>query len=174
MKRTQIIPTGREQTFGREEIIVSKTDLKGIITYGNDVFLRVAGYTEEEILGAPHSILRHPDMPRVVFALLWETIQSGKEIFAYVKNLARNGDYYWVLAHVTPTFSDGRIVGYHSMRRWPDPRIVSKFEPIYAELLAIEQRAPDKRSGIEQARSALVAKLGALGTTWDALMFSEI
>ncbi len=174
MKRSQIIPTGRERSFGRDEIIVSKTDLKGIITYGNDVFLRVAGYTEEEILGAPHSILRHPDMPRVVFAVLWETIESGREIFAYVKNLAKDGDHYWVLAHVTPTFVDGRIVGYHSMRRWPDPRIVAKFEPIYAELLAIENRAHDKRSGIEASKAALMAKLKALGTTWDALMFAEI
>ena len=73
-------PTGVERTFDREEIIVSKTDLTGNITYANDVFIRMAGYTEEELLGAPHSIIRHPDMPRAVFQLLWDTIGSGEEI----------------------------------------------------------------------------------------------
>ena len=110
MKETLIHPTGRERTWGDEEIIVSKTDLKGIITYANRTFLKVAGYTEEEVLGKPHSIIRHPDMPRCVFKLLWDTIESGEEIFAYVKNLAKNGDHYWVFAHVTPTFDEqGRI-----------------------------------------------------------------
>ena len=95
--------TGVERFFDKDEIIVSKTDLKGRMTYCNDVFLRIAGYTEQELLGQPHSIIRHPDMPRCVFKLLWDTIGAGKEIFAYVINRAKNGDHYWVLAHVTPS-----------------------------------------------------------------------
>ncbi len=87
-------PTGREVRFGADEIIVSKTDLTGHLTYANDVFLRVAGYTEAEVIGQPHSFIRHPEMPRAVFKLLWDTIQSGREVFAYVVNLTKHGDHY--------------------------------------------------------------------------------
>ena len=112
--------TGVERTFGTDEIIVSKTDTKGRIIYANEVFLRLAGFSEREIIGQPHSIIRHPAMPRCVFKLLWDTISSGKECFAYVLNRSKNGDHYWVLAHVTPTFdSKGTIVSYHSNRRNP-------------------------------------------------------
>lgn len=97
-----IEPTGREQTLETDEIIVSKTDLKGVITYANDVFLRVAGWTEDDIVGEAHNCIRHPDMPRCVFQLLWDTLATGEEIFAYVLNLTKRGDHYWVLAHVTP------------------------------------------------------------------------
>ena len=106
MARPTVAPTGRERVFGEDEIIVSKTDLQGRITYANSVFLRVAGYAEEDVLGQPHSMIRHPGMPRAVFKLLWETIAGGREIFAYVKNLARDGDHYWVFAHVTPSFDN--------------------------------------------------------------------
>ena len=108
MARPTAAPTGRERMFGEDEIIVSKTDLKGRITYANSVFLRVAGYAEEDVLGQPHSMIRHPGMPRAVFKLLWETIAGGREIFAYVKNMARDGDHYWVFAHVTPSFDNRR------------------------------------------------------------------
>lgn len=84
-KSSIITPTGKERFFNENELIVSKTDTGGRITYANDVFLRVAGLTENDALGAPHSLIRHPDMPRAVFKLLWDTIASGQEIFAYVK-----------------------------------------------------------------------------------------
>ena len=96
--------TGTERFFQPDEIIVSKTDLKGAITYANRLFLSLADYTEQEVLDAPHSIVRHPEMPRCIFKLLWGTIQSGNEIFAYVMNRSKNGDHYWVLAHVTPSY----------------------------------------------------------------------
>ena len=108
---THVALTGVERTFAPTDIIVTKTDLKGIITYANQVFLDVAGITEAQAIGAPHSIIRHPDMPRAVFALLWSRLQAGKEIFAYVLNMAATGDHYWVHAHVTPTFDrSGRII----------------------------------------------------------------
>ena len=94
--------TGTERFFDDDKIIVSKTDLKGKLAYCNKLFLDIAGYTEKECLGQPHSMIRHPDMPRCVFALMWDAIQSGNEIFAYVINRAKNGDHYWVNAHVTP------------------------------------------------------------------------
>ena len=95
-------PTGRERTFGPDELIVSKTDLKGRMTYANDVFLRISGYDLDELIGQPHSLIRHPEMPRGLFRLLWQRISTGHEVFAFINNLAKTGDHYWVLAHVTP------------------------------------------------------------------------
>jgi PAS domain S-box-containing protein len=166
-------PTRREITFGPEEIIVSKTDLSGRITYANDVFLRVAGYSESEILGKPHSLIRHPDMPRCVFELLWRTIQGGREIFAYVVNLAKNGDHYWVHAHVTPTFDDGgAIVGYHSNRRCPEPTALAKVRPLYEALVLEEQRASDKLSGMAASAKMLEQLLAKERVRYDELVFS--
>jgi PAS domain S-box-containing protein len=134
-----ITPTHREVFFEPDEIIVSKTDLKGRITYANDVFLRIAGYSEREVLGQPHSIIRHPDMPRAVFKLLWDTLLAGQEIFAYVKNMSRNGDHYWVFAHVTPSFdASGTVIGCHSNRRPPSRKAIEAIEPLYAAVLATE------------------------------------
>lgn len=166
--------TGVERTFGEDEIIVSKTDTKGRITYANDVFLRVAGYEEGEVLGQPHSIIRHPDMPRAVFKLLWDTIESGREIFAYVVNRAKCGDHYWVFAHVTPTFdADGRIIGYHSNRRSPDRRAVQTVQGIYKDLLAIEARhGDDWKAGMEAAVAHLVLTLDQTGMPYDEFIFS--
>lgn len=94
-------PTGQARTFAPDELIVSKTDPKGRITYANDVFLRVSGYELDEVIGQPHNIIRHPEMPRAVFRLLWRQLAAGQEVFAFINNLAKNGDHYWVLAHVT-------------------------------------------------------------------------
>ena len=118
---------------------------QGRITYANDVFLRVAGYSEKEVIGSAHSLVRHPDMPRSVFKLLWDTIQQRHEIFAYVNNLACNGDNYWVLAHVTPSVGrDGRVVGYHSNRRVPDRAAVAVVDGLYAQLREEERRQGEK------------------------------
>ena len=114
-KPSGIQPSGRERHFKPEELIVSKTDLKGHITYANEVFLRLSDYSEGEVLGKPHALIRHPDMPRSVFKLMWDRISSGHEIFAYVVNMASNGDHYWVYAHVTPSFdANHKVIGYHS------------------------------------------------------------
>lgn len=142
--------TGVERFFEENELIVSKTDLKGRLTYCNDVFLNISGYSEKECLGQPHSMIRHPDMPRSIFGLLWETIQDGREIFAYVVNRCKNGDHYWVHAHVTPSRDgSGNIVGYHSNRRVPDRRILENaIQPLYAELLAEERRHTNRKTGM--------------------------
>lgn len=135
------VPTGVERCLGHDEIIVSKTDPRGRITYVNKVFLTISGYSEEEAIGRPHSFVRHPEMPRSVFKLLWETILDGNEIFAYVVNLCKNGDHYWVLAHVTPTFADDdSIVGFHSNRRAPSRVFLPQVIELYARLIAEEQR----------------------------------
>ncbi len=167
------IVKGVERTFGRDEIIVSKTDLKGHITYANDVFLRVSAYSEEEILGRPHSIIRHPETPRGLFHLVWETIQDGGEIFAYLNNLAKDGANYWVLAHITPSRdASGAIVGYHSNRRSPERAAIERLEPLYARMRAAEvghQRAVDAAVA---SRQALEEALG--GQTYEEFVWQLI
>lgn len=166
-----IEPTGRERFFDADEIIVSKTDEKGIITYANKVFLKVAGYEEEEILGQAHNCIRHPDMPRSVFQLLWDTIMAGDEIFAYVVNQAKNGDHYWVLAHVTPTFNgNGDIIGYHSNRRVPERAAVDKVIPVYRALREVEAGHAKRKDGIAAAMKALGDTLGE--TPYDEFVWS--
>ncbi len=161
--------TGVEQFFDENELIVSKTDLKGNLTYCNDVFLRIAGYREEECIGKPHSMIRHPQMPRAIFALLWETIQRGDEIFAYVMNRCKNGDHYWVLAHVTASRDmSGSIIGYHSSRRVPDRRILEgQIIPLYRELLSIEQSSRNRKEGMNTSIETLRQKLDELGMEYD-------
>jgi PAS domain S-box-containing protein len=171
--RLQIAPTGHERTFANDEIIVSKTDLAGRITYANHVFLRVSGYAEEQLLGAPHSVIRHPDMPRAVFKLAWDQLLAGDEVFAYVNNLAANGDHYWVLAHITPSFGpDGSIVGFHSNRRVPEPRAVRAVEPLYATLRAEEQQHRDRADGLRASTARLTGTLAATGLTYDAWIWT--
>jgi PAS domain S-box-containing protein len=170
---SRVTPTGVERRFPETEIIVSKTDVKGVITYANRVFLDVAGLMEREVIGAPHSIVRHPDMPRAVFALMWERLNSGKEIFAYVVNLAANGDHYWVHAHVTPTFgADGAIVGFHSNRRVPDRAAVEKVQQVYRKLRQIEDGNASRAEGLAQSRAHLHAILTQSGMTYDQFVFS--
>ena len=133
--------TGKERTFAPDELIVTKTDLSGKLTYVNRTFLKISDYDEDECLGVQHNVIRHPEMPRAVFELFWRTIQAGEEIFAFVNNRSKNGDNYWVLAHVTPSRDlSGNIVGYHSNRRVPERTILEeRIKPLYAELLSIER-----------------------------------
>jgi PAS domain S-box-containing protein len=166
--------TGRERQFADDELIVTKTDKGGRITYANRTFLRVADMTEAEALGAPHNCIRHPDMPRVVFKLLWDQIGAGKEIFAYVLNRARNGDHYWVFAHVTPSLDvGGNIIGYHSNRRTADRRIVSEIiTPVYQALLAEEAKHSRIRDGMEASGALLGKVLRERGQSYDQFIFS--
>jgi len=173
MARPTTIPTGNEVTFAEHEIIVSKTDTRGVITYANDVFLRVAGYTEAEVLGQAHNFIRHPSMPRCVFAQLWDTIKSGQEIFAYVVNMARNGDHYWVFAHVTPSFdSEGRQVGYHSNRRSMYSDALPKVRDLYARLCQEEQKYNEPARAVEAGRRLLTSVLAAQKMDYAEFVFS--
>ena len=166
--------TGVERMFDDDEIIVSKTDLKGHITYANNVFLRLADMTEKEALGAPHSVIRNPEMPRAVFKLLWDTIQQGKEIFAYVVNRSKNGDHYWVLAHVTPSYdASGNIVGYHSNRRVPDRRILDDIiRPLYKDLLAEEAKHGNRKEGLDASTNMLLNILKEKGVGYDEFILT--
>jgi PAS domain S-box-containing protein len=157
-----------ELSFDEDQLIVSKTDTKGRITYGNELFLKLAGYSEEELLNAPHNIVRHPDMPKVIFKLLWETIQSGKEINAYVINCAKNGDYYWVLANVTPSYDRSKnIVGYYSVRRKPSKNALDVIQPLYREL-----KNAESNGGIEASKKILDQLIAENGGRYDKFILS--
>ena len=173
MSKNKITPTGHEIRFGENEVIVSKTDLRGIITYTNDVFDKVAGYTNEEMVGQPHNIIRHPDMPRCVFRLLWETLEQGKEIFAYVLNMAKSGGHYWVFAHVTPSYNQhGKITGYHSFRRCPYPDALEHVIPLYRQLLQEEQRHSSPETAILASTQMLHHLLASKGVDYSQFVFS--
>ena len=140
--KNKIIPTAVERVMREDDFIVSKTDLKGRITYGNRIFIEFSGYSEAELLGAQHNIIRHPDMPRGVFQLLWDTIQAGRECHAYVKNLAKDGSVYWVFANVTPSFDEqGRVIGYFSVRRKPKASGVAAVNDLDRAMVEAEARA---------------------------------
>jgi len=173
MSRPATTLTGRERTFGADEIIVSKTDPKGRITYANEVFVRISGYSEDELLGQPHCLVRHPEMPRCVFQFMWDTLKGGQEIFAYVVNRSKNGDHYWVFAHVTPTFDVSEtILGFHSNRRVPDVRSVARVKGVYAALCREEQRFENPKQQVSAGMPALHAFLESEKTTYEELVFS--
>ncbi|WP_406682063.1 PAS domain-containing protein [Rhodobium gokarnense] len=161
--------SGVERTFPENDIIVSKTDLKGNLTYANKIFIDISGYTEKELIGQPHSILRNPQMPRVMFKVLWCMLQSGSEIFAYVVNRCKNGDHYWVYAHATPSFDmKGNIIGYHSNRRVPDRRILEEhIIPLYAKLREEEHRHASAKDGLTASTKMLESMLDDLGMDYD-------
>lgn len=173
LARRAVRPTGVECPYTEDELIVSKTDLKGRLTYANSVFARLSKYPLQDLIGAPHSIIRHPDMPRCIFKLLWDTIQAKQEIFAYVLNMARDGDHYWVFAHVTPTF-DARqnVVGYHSNRRKPDPAQIATIKPLYATLLAEENRHDSRKDGMQRSFELLQGLLRDKGVAYDEFIFA--
>lgn len=164
--------TGVERTFKDDEIIVSKTDLTGKITYANELFCRISGYSEAELIGAPHSILRHPAMPRIVFKVLWDRVQAGNEIFAFVVNRCRQGDEYWVFAHVTPTFRNGEVIAYHSNRRTVNRTALPEIKALYERLRVEEQRHGDKRSGLAASGALLERVLAERKQTYDELVWS--
>lgn len=175
MRESSVRPTGVERTFGADEIIVSKTDVRGRITYANSVFLRVSAYEESEVVGRPHSLIRHPDMPRAVFQLLWETIEAGQEIFAYVNNLAADGAHYWVLAHITPSrTATGGHGGYHSNRRSPGRGAVRDVDALYGRLVAEERRHAKPADAMAASRALLDAELATLGRTYDEFVWGLV
>ncbi|MFQ1002059.1 PAS domain-containing protein [Modestobacter sp. SSW1-42] len=174
-RRQAAAPSGVERRFAADELIVSKTDLRGVITYANDVFLRVSGYDLDEVIGQPHNLIRHPDMPKAVFKLLWDTLASGHEIFAYIDNLAADGANYWVLAHVTPSYGpDGTVVGYHSNRRSPSPRAVAAVRPLYAQLVAEERRHPNGRAAVEASSRLLAELVASRAASYEEFVWSVI
>lgn len=133
-----VFTTEVETLFPTGELIVSQTDTAGNITMGNEAFVRMSGFTHDELMGAPHSILRHPDMPGAAFADLWNTVSAGQRWSGYVKNLRKDGGFYWVYATVIPKIRGGEIVGHTSVRRQPSRTKVDAAAALYASMRAEE------------------------------------
>ena len=159
---------GSEITFDDRDFIVSKTDTTGKITYGNQLFITISGYDEADLLNKPHNILRHPNMPASIFKYLWTHIRNKEEVFAYVLNKTKQNDFYWVIAHVTPSFDENSsIIGYHSVRRKPKAKALATIAPLYQSMLAAE-----KRGGIAAGEAVLIAKLNQMKVNYDEFIFS--
>ncbi len=151
-----------------DDFIISKTDTKGRLTYVNKIFITMAEYTEMELLGKPHNIVRHPDMPKAVFKLLWSRIQNKEEIFAFVVNKTKNNNAYWVLANVTASVdSNGNIIGYYSVRRKPNQKALDIIKPLYEKMLAAE-----RNGGVNAGEKVLNDELFKEGVSYDEFVIS--
>lgn len=139
--------TDQEKSINGDDFIVSKTDLKGKITYCNRIFAKMAGFSIDDLIGSNHNLIRHPDMPKVAFELAWKTIQAKEEFFGFVKNLRKDGGYYWVFAYIAADLdTHGNIKGYTSFRRKPNPQAVQAIIPIYQQLIEAEKGGGTKAS----------------------------
>ena len=157
-----------ERILDENDFIVSKTDKSGRITYCNRVFMKLAEYSEEELIGKPHNIIRHEKMPRAVFKLLWQRIENKEEIFAFVINKTKNNNHYWVYANVTASLdNNGNIIGYYSVRRKPNPAAVKAVEGVYAEMIRIENS-----QSVDAAIKFLTDLLEEKGVSYDEFIIN--
>ncbi|RYJ36871.1 MULTISPECIES: PAS domain-containing protein [Flavobacterium] len=149
-------PSDREVDWNKNKVLLSKTDKKGTILYANEDFIDVSGYDEFELVGQPHNIIRHPDMPKVIFKFLWDSIKSSENIHVIIKNMAKTGRYYWVVTDFKIVAdTDGEIVGFFCTRKSVPNDIIVKFiEPLYKKLLQIEET-----SGMHASEEYLVGFL---------------
>lgn len=134
-------PSDREVDWNKTKVLLSKTDIKGTILYANEAFIDVSGYDEHELIGQPHNVVRHPDMPKVIFKFLWDSIKSSENIHVVIKNMSKTGRYYWVVTDFKIIADgDGEIAGYFGTRKSVPEEIIVKFiEPLYKKLLHIEE-----------------------------------
>ena len=160
------IAIDEEIKFSKKKFLVSKTDLKGNIIFINKNFCDVSGYSEEELIGVAHNIVRHPDMPRAIFYLIWKALLSGRAISGVIKNLAKSGKYYWVIADFEPKFDkNGKIVSLTAFRRATSQDVIDTIEELYEVMLSIE-----KKHGMEKSIAYLDGFLEEHGVTYDTFI----
>ncbi|MGN5518566.1 PAS domain-containing methyl-accepting chemotaxis protein [Halopseudomonas sp. Lyrl_26] len=160
MKNNQPV-TQNEISFPASQRLISATNAKGVIAYCNDEFVAVSGFSRDELIGSPHNIVRHPDMPEAVFAHMWSYLKSGKSWMGIIKNRCRNGDYYWVNAYVTPILENGQITGYESVRVKPEPEQVRRADALYQRMRNGQQ--PTARQPLISLVTQLAPPLVATG-----------
>ncbi len=164
---------GIERVMDEGDVIVTKTDKRGWITYCNKLCADIAEYEIDELIGKPHSIIRSQAMPRCVFKFLWDRITQGHEVFAFVVNKTKNDNHYWVFAHVTPSRDeDGNIVGYHSNRRKPFASALEKVKPLYEALLEEEARHKNRKEGLAASSAMLTSLLQEKGVDYDEFILT--
>ena len=162
------ILTSNEKIMEEDDFIVSKTNTKGFLTYCNEAFVRICGYSPEELTDANHNIIRHPDMPRIAFKLLWDLIKGKKEFFGFVKNLRKDGGFYWVFAYITPDYDkNNQIIGYTSFRRKPPRSAIEAIEPIYKQLVDAE-----RHEGMSASKAILTSFLQQQNSTYNDLVMN--
>ncbi len=161
------VPTNNEIKLSMKRYIVSKTDAQGKILYGNDYFMEISGYTQKELIGKPHSIVRHPDMPKIAFKLMWDRIEQGKNFMAVVKNLAKDGSYYWVVTDFEPKVDpiSNEIISYTAFRKAAPQKAIDAVIPLYAKLIELEEDG-----GMEASEAYLRSYLEENNTTYDDLI----
>lgn len=163
----------KEVVLPKDDIIVSKTDCSSHITYGNQLFIDISGYPERELIGQPHNVIRHPDMPRAIFGLLWQTLKSEKEFLGLVKNRCKNGDFYWAFANITPSYDfRSSVVGYYSVRRKPPVSMIEILEPVYQYMLKLEQSSSDKAEGMSHSKDYFWDEISKFGKDYDDALLS--
>lgn len=162
-----ITKINNEKVFDKNILLVTKTDTKGKITYANRAFIELVDIEEEILIGAQHNIIRHPDMPKIIFKYLWSYLQDEKEIHAYVKNICRDGSYYWVMANVTASYLKDTVIGYHSTRRKPTKEALNLIIPLYKKLLHAE-----KNGGINASEVIINDLLKEKGVEYDEFILS--
>jgi PAS domain S-box-containing protein len=172
MNMSTSAPVQRERVMREDDFLVSKTDRKGRITYGNRIFIEYSGYSEAELLGKQHNIVRHPEMPRGVFKFLWDTLEAKQECFAYVKNRSKDGGFYWVFANVTPSYgTDGQVDGYFSVRRKPTAAAIATISGLYRQMLDEEKRVGPK-AACAASLALLNATLAQHGVSYESFILS--
>lgn len=165
--KNSITPTSVEKVMREKDLIFSRTDLKGKITYANNIFIEFSGYPQTELIGEQHNIIRHPDMPRAVFKLLWDKIQNKEECCAYVKNMSKDGSFYWVFATVSPAYDEnGNPKGYTSWRGKPKQSGLEAAKSLYAIMLEAEKKA-GPANAIEASTKILTDLLKEKGMSYD-------
>jgi len=168
----------QEILFSKKKFIVSKTDTKGNILFINKNFCEISGYTEEELIGSPHNVLRHPDMPRAIFFLIWNSLLAGRDVSGVVKNLAKSGKYYWVIADFSVKRDQkGNIKSFTSFRRSAPEQVIEEIEELYSTMLSIEKKRgmegslayleaflEEKELGYDEFLEELIKPRGIIGT----------
>jgi aerotaxis receptor len=162
--------TQRERTLTPQQRLISTTDLKGQITYCNDAFIDISGFNRDELMRAPHNLVRHPDVPPAVFAHMWETLKQGRPWMGIVKNRCKNGDHYWVNAYVTPVLENNQVVGYESVRVKPSTEQVRRAEALYRRINAGKSAIPGRDRWLPVLQDwlpfILISQIGFLIGAW--------
>jgi aerotaxis receptor len=169
MRNNQPI-TQRECSFQAQQRLISTTDLKGQITYCNDAFVEISGFTRDELIRAPHNLVRHPDVPAAVFQHMWETLKQGRPWMGIIKNRCKNGDHYWVNAYITPVTDNNQLIGYESVRVKPTAEQVRRTEALYQRINSGKSAIPGSDHWLPVLQSwlpfILISQIGFLIGTW--------
>ncbi|GJN45948.1 methyl-accepting chemotaxis protein [Pseudomonas tohonis] len=162
--------TQRERTFPPQQRLISTTDSKGVITYCNEAFTDISGYSRDELIRSPHNLVRHPDVPPAVFAHMWTTLKKGRPWMGIVKNRCKNGDHYWVNAYVTPIFEGSQVVGYESVRVKPTAEQIRRAEALYQRINAGKSAIPGRDRWLPVVQDwlpfILISQIGFMIGAW--------